>query len=225
MFDPFSRRPVTPQEMRARTRALIAELEGLSIAELMRGGRSSPTQHGVSSGSGGDSYDPNQPRVPAGHSDGGQWTSGGGSGTNDPRVLSDATPDNDWIPGADYAAVGHHWVPRQFYLRHPFSREVRKIFREETSGQLSTRVWSAHNQQWLTHVYDDAHRQYNAGVDELVTRYMRERGIAAQQMTPEQAREVVEAIHRSTDPRIEGYNRRIRTMRRFFRLYGPRGSE
>ena len=41
-------------------------------------------------------YDPNQPRVPAGNSDGGQWTSGGedNTGLNDPRVISDASPDN-----------------------------------------------------------------------------------------------------------------------------------
>jgi hypothetical protein len=43
---------------------------------------------------------PNQPRVPAGNSDGGQWTN---SVRSDPRVLSDATPDNDWQPGAQYA--------------------------------------------------------------------------------------------------------------------------
>jgi hypothetical protein len=48
-------------------------------------------------------YDPNQPRVPAGNSDGGQWTSVGG-GPNDSLIISDATPDNDWIPGAQYAA-------------------------------------------------------------------------------------------------------------------------
>ena len=55
-------------------------------------------------------FDPNQPRVPAGDPagdpDGGQWTdSGGGSGggRNDPRVLSDATPDNEWKPGARFA--------------------------------------------------------------------------------------------------------------------------
>jgi hypothetical protein len=60
-------------------------------------------------------YDPNQPRVPAGNSDGGQWTSGGGGGgrpsggvgrtgggINDRRVLSDA-PDDKLKPGAQYA--------------------------------------------------------------------------------------------------------------------------
>jgi portal protein len=49
-------------------------------------------------------YDPDQPRVPAGNSDGGEWTSEGGSdGPNDSRIISDATPDNAWIPGAQYA--------------------------------------------------------------------------------------------------------------------------
>jgi len=49
-------------------------------------------------------FDRNQPRVPAGHSDGGQWTSaGGGQSGSEPQTLSDATPDNDWKPGAQYA--------------------------------------------------------------------------------------------------------------------------
>lgn len=59
-------------------------------------------------------YDPNQPRVPAGHSDGGQWTiedrgqisAQRGEPTvlsDEPTVLSDAIPDNDWKPGAQYA--------------------------------------------------------------------------------------------------------------------------
>ena len=48
-------------------------------------------------------FNPNQPRVPAGNSDGGQWTSEGGGGLNDSRVISDAV-DNDWMPGAQYAA-------------------------------------------------------------------------------------------------------------------------
>ena len=47
-------------------------------------------------------YSPDQPRVPAGNRDGGQWTSGGGTGRNDPRVLSDATP-GPVRPGARYA--------------------------------------------------------------------------------------------------------------------------
>ena len=50
-------------------------------------------------------YDPNEPRVPAGNPDGGQWTDdGGNSSSSDQRVLSDETPDNTWIAGAQYAA-------------------------------------------------------------------------------------------------------------------------
>jgi hypothetical protein len=69
----------------------------------------------------GSHYNPNQPRVPAGHRDGGQWTSTGGRAVgNDARVMSDAPPDNDWKPGAQYAAgpragwvrirVGERWI-------------------------------------------------------------------------------------------------------------------
>lgn len=52
-------------------------------------------------------YRPDQPRVPAGQTGAGQWADGGGGGAgrNDPRVISDATPDNEWIPGAQYAQV------------------------------------------------------------------------------------------------------------------------
>lgn len=51
-------------------------------------------------------FNPNQPRVSAGNPDGGQWTSTGGRAAapqNDPRILSDATPDNEWKPDAQYA--------------------------------------------------------------------------------------------------------------------------
>jgi hypothetical protein len=47
-------------------------------------------------------FNPDQPRVPAGRADGGQWTRTGAGG-NDPRILSDAAPDQDWKPGAQYA--------------------------------------------------------------------------------------------------------------------------
>jgi hypothetical protein len=52
-------------------------------------------------------FNPNQPRLPRGNPGGGQWTSEGGSGggADDPRILSDATPDDDWQPGAQYAQI------------------------------------------------------------------------------------------------------------------------
>jgi hypothetical protein len=57
-------------------------------------------------------FNPDEPRVPAGSPDGGQWTSEGGNGA----VISDATPDNTWKPGGQYAAnnppgIGHNQGP------------------------------------------------------------------------------------------------------------------
>jgi len=48
-------------------------------------------------------FDPNQPRVPAGNSDGGQWTTENAGGQNETQIVSDVTPDNHWKPGAQYA--------------------------------------------------------------------------------------------------------------------------
>jgi hypothetical protein len=52
-------------------------------------------------------FNPNQPRVPAGSREGGQWTGdgSGGVGINDSRVISDATPVDELKPGARYAAL------------------------------------------------------------------------------------------------------------------------
>ncbi|MBM3529058.1 MAG: hypothetical protein FJX62_13295 [Alphaproteobacteria bacterium] len=50
-------------------------------------------------------YNPSQPRVPAGSSDGGQWTSNVGAGRNDPRILSDASPEAPPRPGDVYAQL------------------------------------------------------------------------------------------------------------------------
>ena len=67
-------------------------------------------------------FNPNQPRVPAGNPDGGQWTSAGASPSrSDPHVMSDATSGADWKPGARYATnqsgrgtirvrIGGQWV-------------------------------------------------------------------------------------------------------------------
>jgi len=64
-----------------RAQAIAADLEGLSIAELMRGGSPNKTGHDA------QKYDPTQPRVPAGHPDGGQWTRGAGDGDRTPHPL------------------------------------------------------------------------------------------------------------------------------------------
>ena len=50
-------------------------------------------------------FNPDQPRVAAGETGAGQWTSGEGGAANDLRVISDATPDDTWRPGVQYAAL------------------------------------------------------------------------------------------------------------------------
>ncbi|MBM3529056.1 MAG: hypothetical protein FJX62_13285 [Alphaproteobacteria bacterium] len=50
-------------------------------------------------------YNPSQPRVPAGNSDGGQWTNDLGAGRNDSRILSDASPEVPPRPGDVYAQL------------------------------------------------------------------------------------------------------------------------
>jgi hypothetical protein len=64
-------------------------------------------------------YDPNEPRVPAGTHGGGEWTRDGPNGSesdnsrataslprsSDGPIISDAAPDNQWSPGAQYAQL------------------------------------------------------------------------------------------------------------------------
>jgi len=87
---------------------------------------------------GGGHYNPNQPRVPAGHHDGGQWTPmalAASAGSDDGRVLSDASADNNWKLWAQYAAGGNSAVavdvpgfetPRfyDFIVQDPKTKEV-----------------------------------------------------------------------------------------------------
>jgi hypothetical protein len=221
MFNPFST-PKTRDEWRARTRAIQERLEGLSIAELMRG-----ITKGVSSGRAGHEYDPNQPRVPAGHPDGGQWTNKaklGGERINDPRVISDETPDNHWIVGADYAA-GHHYDPRQLWKNLPLQPETRQMLDRAVSGPLEFQAYNPITRKVSRHRWDREHQEYNQAVGELFQMFLdglRNLGITVERMTPAHAREFIAAIHRSQDPRIYKYNAMIRFLRSMRML---RGSE
>lgn len=60
-----------------------------------------------------------------------------GEGINDPRVLSDATPDG-WVSGGQYAGNGHHFVPRGVFSndKYDFSPETTRAFDSETIGHL-----------------------------------------------------------------------------------------
>jgi hypothetical protein len=66
------------------------------------------------------------------------------------------------------------------------------------------------------------HREYNNAVRELSDQFMRDRDIAPETMTPDQARDLLKEIRESDDPRIRDYNRMVRMLRRVFRLRGGR---
>jgi hypothetical protein len=86
--DEFEREVLALRAANARVRIMLADLKfELALRALGR------------------KYSPDQPRVPAGNPDGGQWTDGGGEQSRDERVvLSDASPD-PVVPGAQYAAA------------------------------------------------------------------------------------------------------------------------
>ena len=219
-IDPFSRRRLTPDEWRARARRIQSELEGLTIEELMRGGRADGPKHGDSAG---HDYDPNQPRVPAGHPDGGQWTNkpaaNVGRGIDDPRVVSDVTPDNHWLPGAQYAGEGHHFPPRAVWQDWPLQPETRKVFNRAVSGPIPLRMFNPFTRQEIFyHEFDAMHRVYNIAVTQLMERYVKRHGITPEAMTPIQAHKIVEAIHASRDPRIRDYNEIVKVLARLFRM-------
>jgi hypothetical protein len=75
MINPFSRTNFRNSgQWKARAQAIQDRIKDWSISELMHGRRiGEAPRPGLGSGHG-PGYDRNQPRVPAGHSDGGQWT-------------------------------------------------------------------------------------------------------------------------------------------------------
>jgi hypothetical protein len=67
---------------------------------------------------------------------------------------------------------------------------------------------------------------YNDAVGELMSRFMKEHDIKAEQMTPDHARAVLKAIAESDEPRIRIYRSMLQLMGRLYRLRsGARGNE
>jgi hypothetical protein len=136
---------------------------------------------------------------------------------NDSRVISDVTPDNEWIPGAQYAGQGHHYASQKIWRKLPLPKETQRVFDKATTGQLPFFKW---------HVNDTLHRMYSDAVDEIFTRFMHEHNIKPEKMTPDQARSILREIAVSEDPRIRAYNLMLRRMRMLHRLRtGIRGSD
>jgi hypothetical protein len=79
-------------------------------------------------------YDPNQPRVPAGNPDGGQWTSWGGGGPA--SGSDDEEGDLELLPENAVPVQGHHYEPRGVLNKFPLSSEARDVFMKDVTGPL-----------------------------------------------------------------------------------------
>jgi len=141
-----------------------------------------------------------QPRWPKGSGEGsGRWS--GGAGAEGPSA-------GPAIP----RARGHHLVPGEIYRTESLQPETRKVFEGETIGPLRAQ----------THNNGDGHSEYNKAVKEAFDRFKAEHGIArSEEITPTQAREFLDEIRGSFDPRIRQFNMRI--ILRVLRFYIRRG--
>jgi hypothetical protein len=142
------------------------------------------------------------------------------------QVGSDGKPVTDLDGNPYYAPKGHHEMPKGVYSKWDLSPETEKIFNQSTTGELPKGRVPVNDEGMLTGHYWDGpngnHRIYNDAVAELSDKFMKERDIIPERMTPDQARDLLKEIRESDDPRIRGYNRSIRMLRRVFRLRGGR---
>jgi hypothetical protein len=171
----------------------------------------------------GRKYDPNQPRVPAGNPDGGQWTALGLGEESEAEYRDSATEFS-----STGKSKGHHVVPRAVYKNISLPPETRKIFDEATTGPIRLRA-SSEGGLLRGHYWDGpngAHGQYSQAVHNLLAEYMVEHKIGAERMTPDQAGTFVEKVKQSQDPRIRNYLNSIKLLQGFFRFRsGGRGLE
>lgn len=115
-----------------------------------------------------------------------------------------------------YAPGGHHEMPQSIFGKWDLPEETRRVFDQATTGPLQngrTNVDGA----MKGHFWDRGHREYNEAVSELSERFVQDRGIEINRMTPEQAGDLLKEIRETEDPRIRNYNRTMRMIRRIFR--------
>jgi hypothetical protein len=143
-----------------------------------------------------EKYSPDQPRVPAGNPDGGQWTTL--AANDDPNNTSDAAGAH--IPCQKYGE-GHHWVPKTVYEKRNFLKEVKATFDNSKSGALAIPKVNSNTTE---------HIAYNKAVDQLLDAYLQRNEITEEQMTPAQAQEFVQDVLDSGDPVIQSFVRRIK---------------
>lgn len=173
-------------------------------------------------------YNPNQPRVPAGNPDGGEWTSGeGGSGRIRFAQAGGTVTDVDGRPY--YKPGGHHEMPRNIFDKWNLRPETRKVFKDSTTGKLPRMMLRITPDGFPAGNFwngpDGAHGVYNAAVRELANDFVKRNGIRPEDMTSDHARALLKEIRESSDPRIRNFNATIRLLRHLFPLRTGRGTE
>lgn len=158
-------------------------------------------------------YRTDQPRVPAGVRQGGQWTDDGGRGGSGGAGAGGGATE---VSAASRKAGGHHFVPKGVSSKYPLSAEARRVFDERTTGSL---------REPTSNRYDKEHRAYNDAVGESLDRFLNEKKIDRAQMTKQQAAEFVDGVIHSRDPRIRWLNMRIFMREIMFNLRRPRAGE
>lgn len=144
-------------------------------------------------------FDPSQPRVPAGSSDGGQWTDGGASGRSFRWQTRLSRPQTQISEFSAARVRGHHFVPRSLFQRFGLSAEARKALDRGVTGRLRAEK----------HGWSVEHHEYNKAVREKLSRFLRDNKIRPESMTANEATEFRERILRDQDPRIRNFNLKI----------------
>jgi hypothetical protein len=159
-------------------------------------------------------YRPDQARVPAGGREGGQWTDegGGNGGRNDRGTTRQETDEFS----AARRGKGHHYVPGAVVRSRGVSEEAKEVFEKSRTGPLD----DVRSNKW-----DEAHRTYNKAVGQALDEYLLEKGIRAEDMMAEQAREFLGRIFESPDLRIRNYNMGIQIREIIQRLRRRGGRE
>jgi hypothetical protein len=142
------------------------------------------------------------------------------------QVGSDGKPVTDVDGSPYYAPKGHHEMPKAVYSKWNLSPETANVFDQSTTGELPKGRVPLDDEGVLRGHYWNGprgeHGVYNEAVAELSDKFMQERNITPETMTPDQARDLLKEIRESDDPRIRNYNRTIRMLRRVFRFRGGR---
>jgi len=133
-------------------------------------------------------YNADEPRVPKGNLDGGEWTRG---------LEYAASATDDWTSVLRRHG-GHHIAPKGVYRKYPFKPETLRVFDNARTGSLKG-----------GHGWSPEHGAYNLAVREALEQYLEKNNIKPTEMTPEQAQEFIFKIIGSRDPRIRDFNLRL----------------